>query len=145
MTKDQAKRRIFIGLCSLIPETSWQQSNLGSLFALAQLGTSDIQVLVHVHEEPPGIFVLLNFDEDQVIQISHRTGLTITELLSPYIVALETVEGSNAIGIGFELSPPSGEDDQSLKDAGIAQFFVWDADNAKWIRRELLPMVGHYL
>lgn len=89
--------------------------------------------------------VLLDFDEDQVVSVARRTGLTIAELLAPYIGVLESVAEVHGIAVGFEISPPTGLDDASLRDAGIALFFKRTPDNSSWSRSDLLPLIGHRL
>jgi len=141
----EANERVLKSLDSLIPLNQWQPHESARSFASGVLGNAHLQAIVHTQKTQDGIFVFLVFDEDQVIAVSRCTGLTIAELLSPYVVVLESAIGSEGIGIGFELSPPSDTGDQALKDAGIALFFARDTDTQRWGRKELLPIIGHYL
>lgn len=141
----QAREQVLESLHSLIPKDSWQQFDMRPLYGWGRVGATCLQAIMHTYELQNLNLVILDFDEDEVVHLSRRTGLTITELLAPYVVAMETIVDSKAVGIGFELSPPSTIDDQNLKNAGVALFFVRGKDNEAWIRKELLPMVGHYL
>ena len=142
---DEAKRQVLISLQDLIPQNSWQQTSVVTLVALALIGGSRLQALVHFIIPQTGVFAFIGFDEDQIVHLARYTGLTITELLSPYVAAFETVPGSEAVGMGFELSPLTGMEDSDLKEAGISLLFVRNRDTSRWERREVLPMVGHYL
>ena len=135
------------GLHSFVPSGSWEEANTGTLFASATLGGSCRQAIAMAQETEAGVFVFLEFDEDEVVDLTRQTGLSIAELLAPYVAALEKMPGCAAVGMGFELSPPTDTNDDSLVDAGISQYFAWDVNNEKWLRKELLPlpMVGHYL
>jgi len=63
----------------------------------------------------------------------------------PYVQAAKTLPGVLAVALGFELSPPADLREQSLRNAGVALLFARDKEHKSWSRKQLSPMVGHYL
>ena len=67
----------------------------------------------------------------------------VSGMFQPYIVQLQRAEGCYGAGLGFELSPPAGLDEEAPREAGVALVFLRDSVTGTWARRELLPLVGH--
>lgn len=145
MPVKEAKKDVLARLHSLIVQNSEEKSGTETRIVLAMLAATHLEAIIYAQEAAIGICVFINFDEEQVVHLARQTGLNIDELLSPYVAALETVAGCKGIGIGFELSPPLGTDNQRLMDAGISQYFSWDQENTRWNREKILPMIGHFL
>ena len=129
----------------LVLEENWHQEDENKEISLAILGGKQHEVLLYHQTLERMSAVFLAFDEDQIVLLARQTGLTISELLSPYVLVFEQMLEVQLIGIGFELSIPNRDDDESLKNAGIAIAFIQDKQTGSWKRKELLPVVGHYL
>jgi hypothetical protein len=140
----EASERVLQSLDSLIAQNTRLSHDSVPSYTSGVIGNARLEAIMYTQDTQDGIFVCINFDEDQVVDVSRNTGLTIAELLSPYVAALETVVGNEGVGVGFEVSPPDNTEDKALKDAGIALFFVRDKNTKKWMRKEITPVVGHY-
>ena len=145
LPSSEANERVRRSLDALISQRPQQADASVPSYLSGMIGNTLLEVLIFSQDTENGIFVCIDFDEDEVVDLSRNTGLTVAELLSPYIAALETVNGTEGIGVGFELSPPSSIEDKALKDAGIALFFLRDRNTETWTRREIQPFVGHYI
>ena len=129
----------------LVPERNWHYPDENKQIALAMLGGRQQEILLHCQQTTDKSAIFLAFDEDQTVILARQTGLTISELLSPYVLVLEQIKGAYLVGIGFELSIPSRDDNESLKDIGIAIAWIRERENEGWMRKELQPVIGHYL
>lgn len=89
------------------------------------------------------VAVHIEFDEEEVMHLARQTGLSYEQLFMPYVQAAKSVPGVLAVGIGFELSPPSDLLTETVQDAGIAVLFARDEDHKSWSRRQTMPLVGH--
>ena len=96
------------------------------------LGGRQQEILLHCQQTTDKSAIFLAFDEDQTVILARQTGLTISELLSPYVLVLEQIKGAYLVGIGFELSIPSRDDNESLKDIGIAIAWIRERENEGW-------------
>ncbi len=111
----------------------------------AALGGDMHPMLLFVQEADEMTVVHVEFDEDEVEGIRQATGLSIEQLFLPYVWAAKAIPGVFAVGIGFELSPPSDLGKKSLQEAGVAVLFTRDEAQKSWLRWEMLPLVGHYV
>ena len=109
----------------------------------AALGGSMHPMIAMVQEAGEMAAVHIEFDEEEVAQIGQATGLSLEQLFMPYVQAAKTIPGVIAIGVGFELSPPSDLQEESLQEAGVAVLFARDEEHKSWSRQEALPMAGH--
>jgi hypothetical protein len=110
----------------------------------AALGGDMHPMLAMVQEVGEMTAVQIEFDEDEVAVIRQATKLSVEQLFMPYVQAAKTIPGVVAIGVGFELSPPSDLQEETLQEAGVAVLFARDEKHKSWSRQETLPMVGHY-
>ena len=132
-------------LQSLIPIGEWNCSENACLSGEAALGGSMHPMIALVQDVGEMAAVHIEFDEDEVAQIGRTTGLSLEQLFMPYVQAAKTLPGVIAIGVGFELSPPSDLQEVSLQEAGVAVLFARDEEHKSWSRQETLPMIGHYV
>ncbi len=140
-------RAAMSALANLVPEDGWLISNEYPPRARAPLGPVVVEVLIMcINGDGATVpHIIVYFDEEEVVILARKCGLTICELLSPYVGALQTIPTCTAVGMGFELSPTTGLDDRAIESAGISQYFTKEAPESGWMRREIYPMVGHYL
>ena len=113
-------------------------------YGQAMLGDSQLEMLALVHEAGDVTAVHIEFDEDEVTRIAQQTGLSLEQLFMPYVQAAKAVPGVLAIGIGFELSPPSNFYNESIQQAGIVILFALNKAHKSWSRQQTMPLVGHY-
>lgn len=125
-----------------IPSQSWMQLSNGSRISRVIISNREIDILFFTGESFYK-YIFLEFDEDVLVSLFHVTGMSLIEILSPFISVLQSIECNHAIGIGFEMSIPSGLDDDALRAAGITTFFQRNSEG-NWGRREVSPVVGHY-
>ncbi len=112
---------------------------------LAALGGEMCEVLVHdcyASAPDPAVFCL-DFDEEETANLARSVNLSFERLLMPYVQAAKTLPGVQSVALGFELSPPSGLSERSLREAGISILFTRDGEEKSWSRRQIGPMVGH--
>lgn len=129
----------------IIPEDSWRCPNDVWVSASAMLADSHHSALLYSQVTKSTRFIFLDFDEDEIVNHSRRTGLSIEELLLPCVRLMWTIRETLMIGLGFEVSPPEGLEDQVLRDNGIAVIYLRNHSDDTWVRKQLLPIVGHYL
>ncbi len=110
----------------------------------AMLGGSQLEMLALVQEAGDVTAVHIEFDEADVTRIAQQTGLSFEQLFMPYVQAAKAVPGVLAIGVGFELSPPSDFYTETIQEAGIAVLFERDEEHKSWSRQQTMPLVGHY-
>ena len=113
--------------------------------AWAKLGGEQLEVIVSTEKIGVANLVFLNFNEDEVVHLAREKKTAITELFMPYVETAKAVDETLAIALGFDLSAPSDLREQSLHEVGVALLFARDESSQLWLRRELRPMVGHYL
>ena len=110
---------------------------------VAMLGGGQHQMIMLAQEVGEVTAVHIEFDEQEVMRVSRQTGLSIEQLFMPYVQAAKSVPGVLAVGIGFELSPPSDLQPEAVQEAGIAVLFERDEEHKSWSRQQTLPLVGH--
>ncbi len=110
----------------------------------AALGGNMHPMLLIVQEVDTMTAVHIEFGEDEVEGVRKATRLSEEQLFMPYVQAAKTIPGVIAVGIGFELSPPTDLQEKTLQEAGVAVLFERDAEDKSWSRQQTMPMVGHY-
>lgn len=128
---------------SMIPIGEWNRSENRMLFGEAALGGSKHEMIVMAQEFGEKVAVQIEFDEAEINDVVKTTKQSVEQLFMPYVQAAKTIPGVLAIGVGFELSPPSDLQESSLQEAGIALLFARDEEHKSWLRQETLPLVGH--
>lgn len=88
------------------------------------------------------VAVRLVFSEHDVVKSSKASKMNMEYLFLPYIQAAKSVSGVLSVGVGINLWFPTGLDEPSLRDAGIAVLFTRGAESKSWIRRELALGIG---
>lgn len=109
----------------------------------AQIGGSQHEIIVLAQEVGDVTAIHIEFDEHEIIQVSRTTEQSFEQLFMPYVQAAKGLPGVLAIGIGFELSPPTDFLAETVQDAGIAVLFEQDKEHKSWSRRQTMPLVGH--
>ena len=131
----QAFQALIPGSHDALPSVSRGEAVLGGELRPVLLLVQELGEMTAVH---------IDFDEDEVEGIRQATGLSVEQLFMPYVQAAKAVPGVLAVGIGFELSPPSDLSEETTQDAGIAVLFYRDEAHKSWSRRQTMPLVGHY-
>lgn len=131
----QAFQALVPGSHDALPSVSRGEAVLGGELHLVLLSAQELGEMTAVH---------IDFDEDEVEGIRQATGLSVEQLFMPYVQAAKAVPGVLAVGIGFELSPPSDLSEETIQDAGIAVLFYKDEAHKSWSRRQTMPLAGHY-
>ena len=144
-TSSEGQKRLKKALRALIPEDSWQNSGNSEVTCRAKITNSQTCAILHSQEAEASTFVFLDFDEEEIIRHCRETKVGVEDLLRPYVNAIKQMEEVYAIGMGFELSPPVSLEAQSLSDSGVAVVFLRNSKDGTWIRKQQLPLVGHYL
>lgn len=111
----------------------------------AMLGGGMHPMLLMVQEVDTMTAVHIEFGEDEVEGIRQATGLSEEQLFMPYVQAAKALPGVLAIGIGFELSPPTDFSPETVQEAGIAVIFKRDEEHKSWLRQQTMPLTGHYV
>lgn len=144
-TSTEGQKRLKKALHALIPEDSWQNSGDSEVTSRAKITNSRARAILHSQEVEASAFVFLDFDEEEVIRHCRETRVGVEDILRPYVDAIKELKEAYAIGLGFELSPPAGLEEQALSDSGVAVIFLRNSEDGTWIRKQQLPLVGHYL
>ncbi len=130
-------------LQSAIPLSIQPDSHNAVQVGEAMLGGSRQEMIMLAQEVGDIVAVHIEFDEHDVIHLSQQSGQSFEQLFMPYVQAAKSVPGVLAVGIGFELSPPSDLLEETTQEAGIAVLFYRDEAHKSWSRRQTMPLVGH--
>ena len=131
----QAFQALIPGSHEATATVSWGEAVLGGEMRPVLLFAQELNQMTAVHIE---------FDEDEVEGIRQATGLSIEQLFLPYVQAAKAVPGVLAVGVGFELSPPTNLEEETTQEAGIAILFYKDEAHKSWSRRQTMPLGGYY-
>ena len=129
----------------IIPTNIWWRAGESAiLHSHASLG-GNMQIMRSINKEIGDmVAVRIEFDKDDVVQLSEATESSIEKLFMPYFQAAKTIPGVLAVGIGFNLSFPSDLQESSLQEAGVAVLFARDDEHKSWSRQQTMPLVGHF-
>lgn len=111
--------------------------------AMLAIGSCRIDVLVYSIPQGARSYFMVDADEQKVTEYCRRHGLTVPECFAPIVMAMQCLESCDAILLGFEASPPIDLTPAQLAGAGVSLAFLREDVGLTWLRKSVLPCVGH--
>lgn len=135
---------ILRALAEFIPPDGWSRTESGALCGSVLVGGESREAILWSQRLGASVCVFLEFDEDQMVHLSHDQGRSVLQLLDPLMAAAQSCPGAFLVGAGFDLSPPATIEEEALRSAGVARLMIKGELPGTWAAKDLGLFVGHY-